>query len=447
MTDEKREFYRNLMKISIPITIQYFLGSSLNLIDTIMVGQLGDSAIAAIGIANQVFSLLNLFLLGISGGCSMFISQFYGKEDFSGIKDIIKISLIIGVLITALFYITVLSIPYKLLNLFTQDIEVLILGAEYFRVVCHSYIITTVTVIMATGCRSIEKVKLPMYASIVAICMNTLGNYLFIFGNGVFPELGVRGAALATLIARTVEILILLVGVYRKRYPIILKVNELLSFSISLFKRLIHQSTLLVIKDVIFGLGMTIYIAIYARIGTETLAAYNIVNTIQNFGFVFLAGIGHASVIMIGKRLGLKEFELAYGYAKTFQKLSLMIGTVLGLFLFFSRFFILQFFNLSEMAIYYADTLLIIQAFVFVFLGYNMITVTGILRSGADTGFCLKMDTFAIWVLGIPLALYTGVVLKLPITWIVAINSIKDVYKTVHLLWRVQSKKWLKSVV
>lgn len=447
MLDEKREFYRDLMRISIPITIQYFLGSSLNLIDTIMVGQLGDSTIAAIGIANQIFSLLNLFLLGISGGCSMFISQFYGKRDFTGVKDIIKISLVVGVLITAVFYITVLIIPHKLLSLFTYDRDVIRLGAEYLRVVSHSYIITTVTVIMAAGCRSMEKVKLPMYASIVAICINTLGNYLFIFGFGVFPELGVRGAALATLIARSIEVSILLVGIYVKRYPVMLKISELLCFSISLFRQFIHQSALLVVKDVVFGLGMTIYIVIYARIGTDALAAYNIVNTIQNFAYVFLAGIGHASVIMIGKRLGVKEFDIAYEYAKTFQKLSLVIGVILGLFLFFSRLVILQFFNLSEMAISYADRLLIIQAFVFVFLGYNMITVTGILRSGADTGFCLKMDTFAIWILGIPLALYTGFILKLPITWIVFVNSIKDVYKTVHLLWRVQSKKWLKSVV
>lgn len=447
MIFKKQLFYRDLLRISIPITIQYFLGSSLNLIDTVMVGQLGDSTIAAIGISNQIFSLLNLFLLGISGGCSMYISQFYGKEDFKGIKDIVKISLVVGVGITSIFYGIVLLIPDKLLSLFTHDNEVVELGVEYLRVVCHSYLFTTITVIMATGCRGMEKVKLPMYASIVAICINTLGNYFFIFGHWFFPDLGVSGAALATLIARTVELITLVVGVYVKKYPLVFKLKELFSLSKILLKGFIHQSALLVVKDVVFGLGITVYIVIYARIGTDALAAYSIVNTIQNFAFVFLAGIGHASLIMIGKKLGVKEFSIAYDYAKNFQKLSLLIGILLGFMLFLSRYVILQFFNLSEMAIFFANNLLVIQALVFVFLGYNMIMVTGVLRSGGDTTFCLKMDTVAIWLLGIPLALYTGFVLKLPITWIVAINSIKDVYKTFHLIWRIRSKKWLKSVV
>lgn len=440
-------FKKAFLAIAVPVTLQYLLRSSLNLIDTVMVGQLGDTAIAGVGIGNQIYFVMNLFLLGITSGMGIFVAQFYGKGDEENIKKVTGLGLGMTALIALLFSVVAYFWNEHLMGFFTDDRAVIELGSSYLKIVSFSYFATGVTAVFSTVTRTTGKPNMPLIASIVGILMNSIGNYLLIFGIWQFPQLGVDGAGIATVIARLVECSIIVIAVYKYHTLASIKLKHVFKVSLEMIRRFFKQSFILIIKDATWGIGVTLYVVIYAKMGTDVVAAVNIINTVRTIAFVLMMGIAGASSVIIGQELGAGRVDNAYDMAGQIQKVTVMVAIISGVLVMVSKSWVLSLFNISDVVYQNADGLLMIFSLFFVFESYSMTSVMGILRSGADNKFCMYMDFVAIWIIGLPLAYISGILLHLPLMVVYVCVLSPELFKNVVLFKRIRSKRWMNNIV
>jgi putative MATE family efflux protein len=441
-----KHFYKVMLNLAIPITLQNFISSSLNLVDTIMIGKLGEKAIASVGLANQYFFLLNLLLFGISSGSSIFTAQYWGNKDVKNIRRVLGICLISGGVASILFTIGGFIFPRQILGIFSKDKDVIILGSQYLKIIAFSYIITSISFSYSFALRSTGEVKTPMVVSAISLCTNTFFNYILIYGKFGLPRLEVRGAAIATVIARIIEMTLILYVTYKHNYAIAAKINEMIDLSISFVKNFFKVTIPVILNESIWALGVTLYSFVYARMGTNVIASINISGTIENIAWVIFMGIGNACAVMIGTKIGERNEEDAFIYAKRFITLGPSIALIVGVIVFLSSKWILSPYNVSPEVYEFArKNLTVFSAFLWAKC-FNYLSVVGILRSGGDTKFCLFLDTGGVWLIGVPLAFLGGLVWKLPVYWVLALVSLEEVFKIIFGLPRILSKKWINNL-
>ena len=440
-----RYFFSSMLKLAVPITIQQFVSSSTNLLDVLMIGQLGETAIAALGLSNQVFFLLTLFLFGISSGSAIFTAQYWGKGDLSNLRKVMGIGFTLAIS-AALFYTFIaLVIPKTILGLYTEDQAVIELGSQYLRIVGFGYIFTAITQTFVSVLRSTENVRLPMAITITALTLNMVLNYCLIFGNFGFPELGVRGAAIGTLVARIVEFVLIVFFSYRFRTAAASKLNEL-KYSFKFFKQVLWTSMPAAINEVLWSLGITIYYAVYAHIGTDAVAAVNITSTIENMSFVFFIGLANACAIMIGNQIGAGNEKDAYDYGIRFLGISFSLSILFGGLVLLLRPLILSLYNIGPTSYDYAYRIQFIYAFTMWIRTTNLILFIGILRSGGDTRYALKVEMSSIWLIGVPSALLGGFVFDFPVYYVYAMVLSEEIVKLLIVIPRFKSKKWIHNL-
>lgn len=440
-------FYKTFFKLAIPVVLQYFLASSLNLIDNILVGQLGEVELAAVGLANQVYFLLMLFLLGISGGASIFASQFWGKNDVKNIRRVLGFSVLISASTALVFFVICAFNAESILRIFSNDPKVIKLGAQFLAITSITYVMTAITSCYAAVLRSTGEVKLPMRVNVIAILVNTFLNYILIFGIFGFPRLEVAGSAIATVIARTVEISILIFTVYRYKYVVAAKFSEMLDIPADLVKRFIGTTGTVVVKDVIWALGMVIYMAFYAQMGTDVVAALNITTTVRQLTFVLFNGIASACMVMVGNQIGAGDEPRAYLYAKRFLSITLLVGIVVGVLTVTGSGLILSPYKISATVHQETRKLLFVYAMYLPVIVFNMVAIVGVLRSGGDTVFTLVMDLVAVYAIGMPLIYFGQAVWKLPVEIVYALVNLQEIFKIVLCLQRFFSKRWINNLV
>ena len=297
------------------VALQNLIASSLNMVDTIMIGQLGETQIAAVGLANQVTFLLHLFLFGISSGSAIFTAQYWGSKDIINIKRILGLGLLFGIAIAGFFAAVGLFMPQFVLGLFSEDPVVVDMGSTYLSIVALSFVLMAVSFTYASVLRSTGKARLPMYISAFALVMNTVLNYGLILGKLGLPALGVRGAAIATLIARLVEVLLILGVVYGRRLRLAAKPAELFDLSAVYVGRFLRTTIPVVLNESLWAVGVTLYIVIYARMGTDVVAAINIASTVERLAMVLFFGIANATAVMLGNLIGAGDLYRAYRHA------------------------------------------------------------------------------------------------------------------------------------
>jgi putative MATE family efflux protein len=440
-------FYRTFFRLAVPVTLQYFLASSLNLIDNIMVGQLGAVELAAVGLANQVYFLLLLFLLGISGGASIFASQFWGKKDVKNIRRVLGFSTLVGASTAFIFCVICATNAKAILGIFSDDPRVIKLGAQFLAITSFTYVMTAVTACYAAVLRSTGEVKLPMRVNIIAILINTALNFCLIFGMFGFPRLGVAGSAIATLIARIVEIAILLTVSYRHKYVVAAKFSEMFDIPADLAKRFISTTGTVVLKDVVWALGMIIYMVVYAKMGTEVVAALNINATVRQLTFVLFNGIASACMVMVGNEIGAGNESTAFLYAKRFLSITFLVAVMVGVFTIAGSGLILAPYKVSAMVRRETLKILFVYALYLPAIVFNMVAIVGVLRSGGDTIFCLIMDLVAVYAIGLPLIYFGQSVWKLPVEIVYTLVTLQEIFKLVLCLMRFLSKRWINNLV
>jgi putative MATE family efflux protein len=299
-----REFLRAMLTLAVPVAFQQLITASLNMIDVLMVGQLGETSVAALGLANQIFFLLILFLFGVTSGIAIFTAQYWGKRDEESIRRVLGICLVIAIFVATAFTLAAILIPQTLMSFYTEDPEVIRLGSDYLRIVGLSYIPMAITVSYIAVLRSLTMVKMTVLVAVLALGLKSLIAYLLIFGIGVFPALGVRGAAIGTAIGWAFQCILLIVLVYVLKTPLAANPLTFFRFKRPFVMNVLRTSMPAAINEVLWSLGITSYNAVYARIGTDAIAAVNINATIEELVFVLFIGLGNAGAVLRGNKIG-----------------------------------------------------------------------------------------------------------------------------------------------
>jgi len=443
----KEHFFKTMITLAIPIILQNTMSASLNFIDNIMVGRLGDTEIASVGLANQVYFIIFLFLVGVTGGASMFISQFWGTKDIKNIRRVQGLSLMLAVIVCLAVTIPSIIFPEAIIRILSKDPEVIRIGGSFLRISSISYILFGISSIYSVTLRNTGHQHIPMTANIIAVIVNTSLNYLLIFGNGGFPKLGVPGSAIATVIARILECGIILTFVYSHKWPSSAKIRDMLDQKRALIRRFFSQSGLLIFKDMLWAVGIIIYMGIYSRIGTPDVAAINILNPIIQISTVIFTAFATSCQIMVGNQLGAGDIKHSYLYAKRFLRISFFGGIVIGMTIILCRKWLLMPYNISDHTLSNAKWIILIFGLYFPLAMFNMTSVVGVMRSGGDTKICIIMDLIAVYCIGLPLAFAGAFVFKLPIFIVYAMIYSQEIFKACVMFSRFISKKWMKNLI
>ena len=347
MLDDKK-FIKKAIAIAIPITFQLLLNTTLNFIDILMIGSLGETTIAAVGLANKVFFVFSLLLFGICSGSSILTSQYFGKKDIKSIRRVLGISLVIGLIGSIFFVIPGILCPKLVMNIFTPSTNTIAIGASYLAIVAISYPLTAITNVYTAVLRSINEVRLPVVISLVSIFINIVLNYTLIFGHFGAPALGVQGAALGTLIARIIECLSILTIIYIKNGPAAAKIKELIDFNKEFTKKFFITVTPVIINEFMWGLGVTMYSLVYGRMGDGAVAAITITQNVEQIITVMFQGIGSATAVILGNELGANKLEKADIHAKYLIVMQLVLSLVMGVVCFLIKMPLIRLFSVSE---------------------------------------------------------------------------------------------------
>lgn len=448
LKDENKRFYKVLISLCIPIIIQNLISTSVNVIDTVMISSLGETSVASIGVANQFFFLFNMSLSGITGGAGVFISQFFGKNDINNIRKVTGFSTILAIILSLVFLIPALIIPTKIINIFSYDPEVVKQCIEYFSIVVFCYPLIAISTVFSMGSRGVRNPKLGMFCSAIALCINIVLNYGLIFGNLGLPALGVKGAALATVIARIVELILILSYVYllKKDYILRFGVNNLKSLNSEFINSLLAKSLPIFLNDSLWAVGTVLYSVAYSKAGTSAIAASQIATSTGNFFIMTAVCIANGAAIMLGNELGADYIDRAINYAKKFSVLVFLAGLLFGGLLILNIPILLKVFTVSDSLAPDITKIFIIMGILMALKSFNVLLVIGILRSGGDTKYALFLELGCMWLVSIPLT-FIAALKGAPIYVLVLLTYSEELVKFIFGMPRALSKKWAANIV
>ena len=442
-----RAYYTELVRIGLPVMLQNLIFNGLALVDNVMIGGMGDAAISAVGIANKLTFIYILFMFGVHSGANMFCAQFWGKGDLSALRKVLGISIRISLLAMLPYLFISQVLPRQFMTFFIRDPQVVAQGASFLRIMGWSYVLQAVSAAYAIQSRGVGRTRPPFYASAAALGVNTLLNYVLIYGRYGFPIMGVRGAAVATLIARALEMGILLGIIYGKKYELAASWSDMSGYSREFFMRFLKPVLPVIANEVLWSMGVSLYTFFYGMQGVYATTTAQIMEVMSNLFFSVLFGLGSACGVMIGNRIGAGEDAVARVYAERSVVLGAFIGLLVGggLALFSPLF--LAFFHVSP-GIHAAC-----RAAAYVYAGtmslraINLIMVVGVCRSAGDTIFAALIDVLTPWLIGLPMAALGVMVLHWPIYLVILLVSLEEVVKAVLGVWRLLSGKWLNNLV
>ena len=448
VNEDNKKFYKTLITLCIPIIIQNLLSNLINMVDTIMVGGLGEISVASIGIANQYFFLYNMALSGIIGGASLFIAQFYGKNDKLNIRKITGLSVISALMIGITFMIVALFSPKFIIYFSSKDLDVIKVATNYFSIIGFCYLIIAISNVFSMGSRSIRNPKLGMICSTISLFINIILNYVFIFGKLGMPALGASGAAIATVIARIIELFLLVSYIYfiKDDYELRFTFKDIKLINKDLLKAYISKTTPTFLNDTLWAFGTVLYAVAYSKAGTSAIAASQIASSTGNFFIVTAVCVAIGSSIMIGNELGADNIKKAIHYSKKFAILVTLVGAIFGLLLIISIPGLIKLFSVSDQLMPDIKKIFVIMGILMALKTFNTFIIIGVLRSGGDTKYALFLEMGCMWIVSLPLtffAAYKG----LPIYILVGLTYTEEVVKFIFGVPRAISKKWAQNLV
>ncbi len=435
-----------MLPLALPIALQNLLMTSFRLVDTLMIGRLGDVSIAAVGLAGSASFLVELIMFGLASGGAVFMAQYHGANNRDGILRTYGTLLLFALPLSLAFTAFIFICPRFFMRILTNEEALVSEGARYLRTACFSYLGLAVNQAMSITLRSTENVRVPMIATAFSAALNAVLNYIFIFGMPGLPAMGVAGAGLATSISAIAAPVIVGLISLKKKNILFAPLKKI--FDIKGFLGLFWSRALpVLLNEMFWSLSVVGINMVFGRMGTDNYAALTIFRTIENFGFVFFMGICNACNILVGKSIGAGDFELGKSYARRFIKLIPVLGIPIGILLVLLRWPILSLFDISDTARITASVLLIIYAVDINVRNIPYITVVGIFRAGGDTRIGLVADMLVMYVVSLPAAILCGLVWKLPfITTYLVMVIAEDVVKCAITLPHFFRMKWIKPV-
>ncbi|HCO73637.1 multidrug transporter MatE [Clostridium sulfidigenes] len=442
-----KKFYKMVLFLALPIILQNLIASSVNMLDTLMIGRVGEVELAAVGIANQFYFIFSLFIMGISSGCAVFIAQLWGKRDKNNIQKVLGIGIISSVLITTVFNLVGVLFPEKIISIFNIDPQVIKIGSSYLKIVCFSYIFTAISFNYAAALRSVENTVLPMIASFLGLVVNGVLNTVLIFGLLGFPAMGVRGAAIATIIARGSECALLVLYTYTSKNILAAKAKDLFNITRELTKSVFVTMIPVLLNEACWGLGNLTYAVIYGRIGTQATASIQICTTIFNLFMIITFGLANVAVVVIGKEIGAGREKRGLLYARRLCVVSLITGVILAVVLAITSPIVLTVFKVSEEVLRNSLRILYVYSALMPLRVFTVILVVGILRGGGDAKYGAIVQGITLWGIGIPLSFVAAFILHLPIYLVVSVTAAEEIVKCIIVVRRYRSNKWINNIV
>lgn len=445
---KEKTFYQSFMLLALSLALQNLLTYGVNMMDTVMLGRYSQDAMGGVSLCNQVQYLLQMLVVGAGEGAVVLGSQYWGKGKLEPIPHIIGVALRFGGSLAVMMFAVVLLLPTQLLSLLSNDAAVIAEGEKYFQIICFTYIIFTVTNILVASLRSIGIVKIGYIISGSTLVINVCLNYCLIYGNFGFPELGVRGAAIATLVSRCVELLIVVYYLKHKEHKLNLTLGKLLRIDTSYMRDYGRVSSPVLINQALWGVAQMVQTGILGHLGGDVTAANAIAVQVYQVLSVVAYGAASASGIVVGRTIGEGKEQRLHPLVHTLQVLFLIIGVCSGLLIFLLRVPILTVFGgtLTERAYVLSMQFMLVLAITTVGTAYQMACDSGIIRGGGDTAFSAKMNLISMWLIIVPFSAMAAFWWKCPPVVVFFLLKWDQLYKAIPVVIRLRSWKWVKKV-
>ena len=447
-----KQFYRNLLLLALPILFQNLITTALGMIDTFMVGSLGEAPLAAVAQANILVFIIQLIIFGLQSGSSVLISQYWGKGDTDSINRVMGVGFLLAGAISAVFAAALTFFPYQIIGLLTDNQELIPLAADYARIVGPSYLFNSITGIYTGAHRSMENPKLGLGIYAASMCTNTFLNWVLIFGKLGAPMLGVKGAAIATLTSRIVEFIIM--AVYAKcnrRFR--LKAELLFQPDRALVQKFFRYATPVIINETLWGLGTSMYKVIMGHMegSTQILAARAISGNIEDICIVAVMAIANTTAIIVGREIGAGRRSTVYEVAAALDTLSFLCGGVIGAGLVVSAHTwlpgaVYPLFHLSPASAEIATLILTFVGCLMPLRSFDTTNTVGVLRGGGDIRVAAFIDVSAMWLVSIPLAAFFALVLRWNIVWVYVAVTVEQLFKSTLGILRFRSHAWINDI-
>ncbi len=443
-----KQFYKRVAQIAIPIAIQGLITNGVNVMDTIMVGSLGETQLSAVSLANQFINIFHILCMGIGMGASVLVARYYGMEDRPALKKTVTIMFRLCLSIASLFCIGTILFPQYIMQIYTTESAIIEYGIKYLRYSIISYFFLGLSLTSTIVLRNVGQVKMPLYVSIGAFFVNVGANYVFIFGipSLGFSGMGVAGAAIGTLVARIFEFSVICGYLFFRDKHIGYRIKNLFMPVGSLWREYIRISIPVLISDGILALGNNSVAMVIGRLGESFVAANAVTAVTQQLSSTMIQGFSQAGAIITGYTLGEGKKEKAYQQGYAFLGIGFLFGLVAAGIIMLISGPMISFYELSEETRLLAKELMLSISIIVVFQATNSIMTKGVLRGGGDTKMLMLADNIFLWVASLPLGLLAGFVFHLPAFWIYFALKCDQVLKAVWCVIRLNSGKWIKKI-
>ena len=442
---QKKDFYKKLYRLVIPMAFQQLMLALVGVSDAVMMGFLNQDALSAVSLATQVMFVFTLFQFAITSGVSIFAAQYWGIQDRESIEKILGIGLKATVLVSLPFTIGAMFAPEFMMKAFASDPVLIEGGAIYLRYVGLSYVLLAISQVYLTIMKNCEKAHMCAIISAASVVINIVFNALLIFGLGPFPELGIAGAAIATVLSKLVEtvwamVIMLMPGSIKIRLKYVLRSDKVLvkdfwKYTLPLFGNQLG-----------WGLGFTMYSVIMGHLGSDAAAANSIANIVKNLSICVCTGVAIASSVMVGALLGRGEKDLAKAYGNLLLKIAIITGIIAGAVILCVIPFVPLFTGLTEAAQGYLKIMLLVCSYYVAGKSINMTVIAGIFPAGGDSRFGCICDIVTMWAVTVPIGLIAAFILKLPVLWVYVLINTDEIIKLPAVFWNFRKYKWLKNL-
>lgn len=441
----ERDAYAAILRLALPIMVQNLFSAAISAADVVMLNTVGQSSISAVSLAVQYTNILFMVYYGLGTGATMLCAQYWGKGDIKAIEKVEGIALRFSTAISLLFALPAMFVPQIMMQVFTNDAELISLGASYLRIISVSYLCWSVSEIYLAVLRSVERVKTSTVLNVSALLLNIFLNAVFVFGWFGAPKLGARGVALATSISRVIQLIACFVVSAVSR-DVKIRLHTMFEKGGILMQDFIRLSLPALGNDISWSVGFSMYSVIMGHMGTDIVAANSLAVVVRNFGTVMCFGIASASGIYVGKEIGANRIEDADKDGSRALKLTVAAGLIGGVLVALSMPFVLRYASLTETAAGYLKIMLLINTYYITGAAVNTTLIAGIFRAGGDSRFGLICDTIDMWCYAVPLGFIAAFVLKLPPMVVYFLLCTDEFVKWPWVLRRYKSKKWLNNI-
>ena len=441
-----RDFLKRTWLIVLPVTIQQMLSMLTNLVDNVMIGRLGEVEMGAVGLAGKVFFIVTVAVFGVSSGMSVLSAQYWGNDDIPNIRRVVGLGSCLSIGFAVILMLLCLVFPEKAMSVFTDSPRLIETGAVYLRITALAWPFMALSETLATGLRTMDVVKPRAIVSAIAIAVNVVFNYILIFGKLGMPALGVAGAAIATLIARVVETILMIACLKIVKSPLWCDIREYFGFTKEMLSQFMNRSIAVCINDTLWGIGYSLHALTYGRMGESAAAAFSVVSIFSDIEIVGLLGLSTACAVILGNELGANNLKKAEKYSRYYMVLGFMIGIVICIITLAVAAPVASVYNFGPQAMEMTISTLMILAISLLWRADNNITIVGILRAGGDTKACALIDLLPMWLVSVPAVMITGLWLHWPLWAVYLVQQSDEFIKLFASLARIRTGKWLRNL-